>query len=246
MRLKDRIAIVTGAGRGIGRAIALAYAREGAHAVVAARTASEIEAVAEEVRRLGQRALAMPTDMADPVQVERMVQRTLDEFGTVDILVNNAGVVYVEPVVEMPLEHFDSIMDVNLRAAFVACKAVLPAMIEKRRGWIINVSSDSGKFGAPNYAAYCASKFALNGFTESLALEVMKYGIRVNAVSPGAVDTHMARATQETAAGRMAGWMQPEDIAGAAVFLASDEAGMVIGTCLEVFGIIRPGWNLPD
>ncbi|MFQ5340494.1 MAG: SDR family NAD(P)-dependent oxidoreductase [Anaerolineae bacterium] len=248
MKLKDRIAIVTGGGRGIGRAIALAYAREGAHVVVAALTANEIEAVAEEVRGLDRRALAVLTDVADPAQVERMVQRTLDEFGAVDILVNNAGVVYVEPVVDMPLAHFDLIMDVNLRAAFVACKAVLPTMIERRRGRIINISSESGKFGAPRYAAYCASKFALNGFTESLALEVMKYGIRVNAVSPGAVDTRMARGPKEEAgtAERMAGWMQPEDIAGAAVFLASDEADMVIGACLEVFGIVRPGWNLGD
>lgn len=145
----------------------------------------------------------------------------------------------------MPLEHIDSIINLSLRAVFVTCKEVLPTMIAKRRGWIINISSDLGKFGLPNHAAYSASKFALNGFTESLALEVMEDGIRVNALGPAAVNTRMDRDTTEQAGKAFVPdiWQQPEDIAGAAVFLASDKANMVIGTALEVFGVFRPAWG---
>lgn len=238
MRLLERVAIITGGGRGIGRAIALGYAREGAHVVVVARNVLEIQKVAAEVRAMGHRSLAIPADISDESQVEHMVRETLREFGTIDILVNNAGVARCAPVVEMKTEDWDLVLDVNLRGAFLCCRAVLPTMLANRQGWIINVSSDSGKKGWPEGSAYCASKFGLIGFSESLALEVMDRGINVNCLCPGPVVTSMSR--QGRTEGDMREWMQPEDIVGAAIFLASDEARNVIGAALDVFGRVRP------
>ncbi len=191
MKLAEKVAIVTGGGRGIGRATCLRFAREGANVVVAARTASEVEAVADEVRALGRRALAVPTDVSQERQIDGMVRRTLEEFGQVDVLVNNAGVNADHTVAGMPTEAWHYVLNVNLTAAFLACRAVLPSMIERRSGAIVNVTSRAAKVGRLKRSAYCAAKAGLGAFGMALAKEVEEFNIRVNTVLPGAVDTKM-------------------------------------------------------
>ncbi|MEW5814002.1 MAG: SDR family NAD(P)-dependent oxidoreductase [Spirochaetota bacterium] len=237
MRLRDRVAIVTGGGRGIGRAVALGYAREGAHVVVASRTMAQVEEVADEIRSEGRKSLAVQTDVTDEVQVEHLVELTLKEFGTIDVLVNNAGAIRPDRIVAMKTGDWEHVIRVNLTGTFFCCRAVLPTMLANKRGWIINISSDSGKRGWPEGGAYCASKFGIIGLTESLAFEVMHMGIVVNALCPGAVVTEMSR--QGRTEEELTGWMQPEDMVGPAVFLASDEARNLLGASVDVFGKVR-------
>jgi 3-oxoacyl-[acyl-carrier protein] reductase len=240
MRLKEKIAIVTGGGRGIGRATALAFAREGAHVAVTARTESEIERVKEEIEALGPRGLAIPGDVSDETYVNDMVNRVVEEFGTVDILVNNAGIHIRSPVVDMKTEDWDAIMAVNLRGPFLCTRAVLLYMMKQRSGKIINISSDSGRKGWATGSAYCASKFGLLGLTEAVSEEVADaYGINVNALCVGGVDTIMAREAIAYA-GYELDWdkvMQPEDIAEACVYLASDESRAIYGAFIDIFGL---------
>lgn len=240
-RLQDKVALVTGGGRGIGRAICLAFAREGAHLVIAARTTAEIEEVVQEVRALGQRALAVPCDISDEEQVRDMVEGALEAFSRLDILVNNAGIQIRASVVEMKVEDWDAVINVNLRGAFLCTKYVLPEMIKRREGKIINISSDSGKRGWATGGAYCASKFGLLGLTESVALEVMDYNINVNAICPGGVATRMSEEVL-TPDGRhydTTGWMTSEEIADVAVFLASKESRAMYGAAIDVYGKAR-------
>jgi len=190
MDLKGKTVVVTGAGRGAGRAIALALAQEGAFLVLAARTEKQLDGVLNEVIAIGPKAIAVPTDLSDPEQVKNLAAQTLKVFGTVDIIVNNAGwCPPLNPVQDTPLEHWDFAMSVNARGPFLLVKALLPVMLEKRDGHIINVSSNVIKGGCPNAAAYTASKAAMVGFGESLLHEVAKYGIRVTNVIPGTMNT---------------------------------------------------------
>jgi len=169
MRLANRIAIVTGGGRGIGRAICLAFAREGAQVVTTARTHSEIEQVASEIRSLGQKALAIATDVSDEEGVASMVDATLRALGRIDILVNNAAINHPScPVVELDPRDWDTIMAVNLKGTFLCCRAVLGKMIEQRSGKIINISSIGGRRGGAGRSAYRASKAAVLNFTECI------------------------------------------------------------------------------
>jgi NAD(P)-dependent dehydrogenase (short-subunit alcohol dehydrogenase family) len=240
MRLRDKIAIVTGGGSGIGRAIALAYAREGAHLAIADVKMSNAEKVKNEILSLKCRALAIPCDVSRQEDVARMVRGTVEEFGTVDILVNNAGITIRSRVVDMQFEEWDRTMAVNLRGSFLCAQAVLPYMMKQKSGKIINISSDSGKKGWATGSAYCASKFGLLGFTESLSKEVADdYGINVNAICPGFVDTQMAREAMAEM-GAEVEWSrvtQPENIADVAVFLASDESGAMFGASVDVYGL---------
>lgn len=240
MRLQKKIAIVTGGGRGIGRAIALAFAREGAYVAVSARTASEIEQVKDEILETGRKALAIVADISQEEDVGRLVQRVLDEFSTIDILVNNAGVQIRAPVVEMSLEDWDRTMAVNLRGPFLCTKAVLPIMMEKRAGKIINIASDSARKGWATGSAYCASKFGLLGLTEAVSEEVAdEYGININALCVGGVDTIMTREALDYA-GYEVDWnkiMQPEDIGDVCVFFASEESRSIYGAFIDVFGL---------
>ena len=164
-RLKDRVAIITGGGRGIGRAIAIAFSQEGADVVVAARSRNKIEAVAE---GLETRALAIPTDVSDPAQIQQLVGRTITEFGRVDILVNNAGIAFQRPVQDTTLEDWERLMNINLRAVFLSCQAVLPQMKHQKGGKIVNISAGSGSVASRN-SAYSVSKAGLIMFTECLA-----------------------------------------------------------------------------
>ena len=208
MKLQNQTAIVTGAGRGIGRATALALAREGANVTLAARTAAEIEAVAGEIRALGREALAIPTDVADKAAVQAMVAQTIDRFGAVDILVNNAGVAGTSPIHTEEL--WDLNIAVNLKAVFLCTQAVFSHMCERGRGHILNVSSLAGRHPGANYGAYGASKFGVRGFTGITGQEGGRHGVKATLVEPGPMDTRMRRDNHRDDASRLG---QPEDVA---------------------------------
>jgi len=216
VRLQNRAAIVTGAGRGIGRATALALAREGADVALAARTTNELEAVASEVRGLGRRALVAPADVAAEADARALIERTVAQFGRLDILVNNAGAVAREPLRELAVEDWDQVIAVNLRGTFLCSKFALEPMLARGEGWIVNISSGAGKRGVVNRTAYSAAKFGVIGFTEALDAEVRSQGIRLHVVCPGPVDTRMRREgfpNEDPATNA-----RPEDVADAVLF----------------------------
>ena len=187
--LADRVAIVTGAGRGIGRAVAQALAREGAAVALAARTRGEVAAVAEAIRNAGGRALAVPTDVSQDAQVEALVDETVGQLGPVDILVNAAGVAAFGPVAGAKPEDWDAMLAVNLRAVMVCCRAVLPPMLRRRSGTIVNVASVAAGRAIAGAAAYAATKAGVVAWSHVLAEELRADGVRVGVISPGAVDT---------------------------------------------------------
>lgn len=189
--LKGQIAVVTGAARGIGRGIALELARAGADLLLADLLDAPLASTANDVRELGRRAALAKVDVTQSKQVEGMIAQAIGELGGLDILVNCAGVISVHPVSELMEADWDFVMDVNAKGTFLGCKAALPHMRGNRRGRIINVASIAGKEGFPNLAHYSASKFAVVGFTNSLAKEVAREGITVNAICPGIVRTYM-------------------------------------------------------
>jgi NAD(P)-dependent dehydrogenase (short-subunit alcohol dehydrogenase family) len=189
-RLEERVAIVTGAAAGIGAAIARAFCGEGARVVVADRDSEAAEATAKEI---GRAAIAMRLDVTKENQVRAVVADTLARFDRIDILVNNAGIMRKAYVKDMAEELWDAVVDVNLKATFLCSKAVLPAMIEARRGRIINIASIAAKVGEPTASAYSAAKFGVIGFTRSLALEVAQYDILVNAICPGPIPTALGQ-----------------------------------------------------
>lgn len=189
MRLAGQVAIVTGAGRGIGRAIAGAFAREGAAVVLAARSAPELDRVAREIEQAGGRALVVPTDARQEASVEALVHRALAEWRQIDVLVNAAGVATFAPVTDSKLDDWDQTLAVNLRGAVLCCRAVLPAMIGRHRGTIISVGSVVTSRSLAGSAAYTASKYGLLGFSRVLAEEMRPHGVRVGVLSAGATDT---------------------------------------------------------
>lgn len=189
MDLARKVAIVTGASKGIGKAIALALARLGVDVVVAARTLLDLKLVEREIQSLGRKALAVPADVSKEADVEHLVKQTLSTFDKIDILVNNAGIGYFAKVVEMETQDFDNMFATNTRGVFLCTKAVLPTMINQRSGDIINIASLAGRNAFVGGAGYAATKWALIGFARSVMLEVREYGIRVITVCPGSVDT---------------------------------------------------------
>ena len=219
MKLENRTAIITGGGRGIGRATALAFAKEGADIALAARTDTEITAVAEEVTELGRRALAITTDVQSKASVDAMVAETVDAFGKVDILVNNAGVAIHNPIPKIREADWDLTMAVNLKGVFLGTQAVFSHMCAQQYGHIVNVSSVSGKFGHVNGGAYCASKFAVVGFTETTNNEGRPYGVKASVVCPGHVDTKMRRDNHPDDV--IAHLTLPEDVADLILFLVT-------------------------
>jgi len=227
MRLDGKTAIVTGAGRGIGRATALAFAGAGAKLVLAARSRPEIEDVAKEVQSLGTDVLVVPTDVTQKDQTENLAREALSAFGQVDVLVNNAGVAIHNPIAEIREEDWDLNIAVNLKGTFLCTQAVFAHMCSRRSGHIINVSSTSGTRGHMNGGAYCASKFGVIGFTEVTAVEGKPHGVKASVVCPGPTDTRMRR---ENHSGDVIEHLSlPEDIADAILFLAtqSDRAHTV-------------------
>jgi NAD(P)-dependent dehydrogenase (short-subunit alcohol dehydrogenase family) len=189
MSLEGKVAIVTGSGRGLGKAMALALADTGADLVVTARTTSEIEETAREIERLGRKVLPVQADVTDPGQVDRLVGETLERFGKVDILVNNAGVAIVKPFTEFSSEEWHKTIDTNLTSLYLCCKAIGPHMIARRQGKVINISSVDGAAGKATLVAYCAAKGAVILFTKALAVEWAKFNIQVNCIGPGAFYT---------------------------------------------------------
>jgi 3-oxoacyl-[acyl-carrier protein] reductase len=231
MSLKDKVAVVTGGGRGIGKAIALALAGEGADVMVLSRTASEIEEVAAKIRELGRQAYAWKMDVQDEVQIREVIHKIIDQCGRIDILVNNAGVAHVQPLVETSTEVWNKTLSTGLTGAFWVTKYVLPQMIRRKSGCIINMASEAGLKGFSNFSAYCAAKFGLIGLTQSLAKEVEPYHINVNAICPALVGTKISREVKSVKEWKL---LQPKDIADVAVFLATPEARAINGTAIEV------------
>jgi NAD(P)-dependent dehydrogenase (short-subunit alcohol dehydrogenase family) len=217
--LADQVAVVTGAGRGIGRAVATTLARAGAAVALAARSAAELESVAREVRAAGGRALVVATDVRQEAAVETLARQTLAEWGQVDVLVNAAGLATFAPVTDSKLDDWDQILAVNLRGAVLCCRAVLPAMIARRRGTIINVGSVVTSRTLTGSAAYTASKYGLLGFSRVLAEEMRAHGVRVGVLSAGATDTPLWDAMPGAPARER--MLRADQVAEAALLMAS-------------------------
>lgn len=214
--LAGKIAIVTGAGRGIGRAIALLLGQSGARVILASRSEFELSAVGEEIAKQNGEALAVSTDLTRDDEMKRLVNRTLEHWGSVDYLINNAGWGRTAPVIKAKVEDWDRTLQVNLRAPMILSQLVLPTLIEKGEGAIINIGSISARAGQANTAAYSASKSGLISFTESLYEEVREYGIKVAVILPGFVDTALIPPTRRLDRSKM---IRPEDIAQTVFFV---------------------------
>ncbi|OGP89968.1 MAG: hypothetical protein A2156_06000 [Deltaproteobacteria bacterium RBG_16_48_10] len=259
MRLKDKIAIVTGGAKGMGKEFSLAFAREGAHVVVCARDVSGLEKVASEIKGMGRRTLALPMDVTNESSVDAGVKRTVDEFGRIDILANTAGV--IGPIETMGTNisaaDFESVWRTNTLGTFITNKAVLKVMIPQRDGRIVNIAGTSGLRGYRMRVAYSSSKWGVIGITKTLALEVGQYNIRVNAICPGAtLGERMSTIVHEKARVRgvtveaikgeyaedmaLKRWLNPTEQSMAAVFLASDDSSAITGQAIAVDG----GWDV--
>jgi 3-oxoacyl-[acyl-carrier protein] reductase len=241
-QLANQIAVVTGAGRGIGRAIALKFAAEGADVVVVSRTAENSEKVAVEIRALGRKAWAHAVDVADAAAVSAAAEKILAEAGKVDILVNNAGVTRDGLVMRMSDADWDTVLDTNLKGAFLFTKAFSRAFAKQRSGRIINISSVIGLIGNAGQSNYAASKAGLIGFTQSVAREFASRGITVNAIAPGFIETDMTAELNEALRAEILKKIplgclgQSDDIAAASLYLASPAARYVTGQILTVDG----------
>ncbi|MFP4005268.1 MAG: SDR family NAD(P)-dependent oxidoreductase [Candidatus Hadarchaeia archaeon] len=247
MKLEDKTAIVTGGGSGIGKGIALRFAKEGADVVIADLDIAGAETVRDEVKEIGQEALAVKTDVSDASSVDKLVEKTMKEFDGIDILVNNAGVYVQKPIHDTQEEEWDRVLDVNLKGTFLLTKKVTEKMLDNDiEGKIINIASIAGATGYQNSSAYCSSKGGMISLTKELGQELAPKGINVNAIGPGVIETDMTRDLLKdedvksqllsmTPRGRIG---KPEDIASAAVYLASDDADFVVGETIFVDG----GW----
>jgi len=221
--IENQIAIVTGAGRGIGRAIAIELGRMGAQVVLSARSRTELEEVAV---RIGPNASVIPADVRKQDELLRLFEQVATALGPVDILVNAAGLGVFGPVVDFKDEDFETLIQTNLRGIFFTCRFVLPSMIERKRGHIINIASIAGKVGSANRAVYCASKFGVVGFTESLAEEVRQHGIRASVICPGSTNTGFS--SSETAGKSRERMLRPEDVAYAVRAIVTQEPNSFI------------------
>ena len=242
MDFTDQVVVVTGASRGIGRAIALVFAQAGAKLALVSRTADALEAVAAEVRAVGAEALVLPTDVAVEAEVDQAIDRVVAEWGRVDVLVNNAGLIGFGPLHEIEPTAWDKVMGANLTGAYLCSRAVAPVMEKKQAGRIVNITSVSAQTGGVSGGVhYTASKGGLTAMTKTLARDLAPHNITVNAISPGQIDADPELLTPEQREKVMAmiplGRLgEPEEIAYAALFLASPMADYITGTTLDVNG----------
>jgi len=242
-RLTGKVALITGASRGLGRALALAYAREGADLVLNAREGSRagLGAVAREAEAAGARVLVVTADVGRREDVERLAALALDEFGRVDVLVNNASALGPTPMpylLDYPPDAWDEVLRANVTGPFLLARALVGQMLARGGGAVINVSSDAGVVGYPTWGAYGVSKAALDQLTRTLAAETEGTGVRVNSVDPGDMDTAMKRASEPD--GDASSWARPEDVTEVFVWLASDAAADVTGRRFEAQSFEAP------
>ncbi len=243
MDLIGQVAIVTGAGKGLGWAIAERLAMDGADIVIAEIDRASGEEKAKTVRKMGRESIAIPTDVSQWSDVENLVNRTMAEFKRIDILINNAGILGpYSPVIEYPEDIWDKVIAVHLKGTFLCCKAVLPIMKERKSGKIVNMGSVAGKEGNANMSPYATAKAGIIGLTKTLGKEMAPYNVRVNCVSPALIETDMAKEmTPEQRAlliskipmGRLG---KPEEVAAVVKFLVSDESSFVTGQCYDISG----------
>jgi len=253
VKLRDKNAFITGASRGIGRAIALAFAEEGANVALGARSMADLETLASEIEARGGRAVPIELDVSSGSSIANAKAEVSEKLGAIQILVNNAGIAKSVKVVDMDDEHWQSHLDINLTGVFKITRAFLPELLEGRWGRIINIASTAGKVGFQYTAAYCASKHGVIGFTRALALETATQGVTVNAICPGFVNTDMASAAARNIAAKTGqseaeamDWLrklspqkrlvEPEEVAAVAVMLASEEARGINAQAINVDG----------
>jgi meso-butanediol dehydrogenase / (S,S)-butanediol dehydrogenase / diacetyl reductase len=258
MRLADKVAIITGSGRGIGKGIAVKFAQEGAKVVIVDIDPNTAESTAAEIQKAGGQARWMKTDVTREAEVKAMVAFALKEFGQIDILVNNAGIVQAAPFLELSEQDWDAILAVNLKGIVLCTRATVPEMMKRKSGKIINIASRAGRVGIPYLSSYCASKFAVVGLTQSNAMEFAPH-ITVNAICPGIVMTYMWQEYLPHALGKLFGLgpeemiksrlanvpmkrpQYPEDVAKVALFLASSDGDYITGQAIMDTGGMDAG-----
>ncbi|SOC37818.1 SDR family NAD(P)-dependent oxidoreductase [Ureibacillus acetophenoni] len=242
MELKGKVALITGGGRGIGRETCLLLASHGADVAVCARSQSECEEVVQTIHeQYGTKAIAVLCDVGNKEEVKKCVEQVNEQLGKIDILINNAGVMCLKPITETSIDEWQWVQDINVNGPFYLCKEVIPDMITKKDGVIINIASIWGTKGGPNRSAYITSKHAIIGFTKALGEEMKPYGIRVNAVSPGPVDTKMMADLAPNY--DKSAWLKPIDIANIIVDLVLPKSIAITATTIEAFGKGQPVSN---
>lgn len=242
MELEGKVALVTGAAQGIGKAIAHLLAKNGADVVVSDINLEKAQETSEAIQKMGRKSLALKVNVVDLSEVERMVETILGQFGRIDILVNNAGITRDRLILRMTEEDWDAVLDVNLKGTFHCTKAVIRHMAKQRSGKIVNIASVSGEMGNPGQANYSASKAGVIGFTKTIAREFAARGINVNAIAPGFIQTAMTDAIPEKSKETLIQMIpmerlgQPEDVAEAVLFLVSERSSYITGQVLNVNG----------